>query len=176
MTDLDSVFKSRNITLPAKVHIVKAVALPVVVYRCELDHKEGWVQKNWCFWIIVLEKTLESPLDSKIKPVYRKLTLNIHWKDQCWSWSSNILAPWCEELTHWKRPWCWERLKARGEGGDRGWDGWMASLTQWTWVWAKSGRQWRTGSLVCCSLWGHKELDMTEQLNNTRKWSNKWPF
>ena len=63
----------------------------------------------------------------------------------CWSWSSNTLATWCKELTHWKRPWCWERLKAGGEGDDRGWDGWMASSTQWTRVWASSGRQWRTG-------------------------------
>ena len=66
-----------------------------------------------------------------------------------------------------KRPWCWERLKAGGEGDDRGWDGWMASSTQWTWVWASSGSQWRTGSLVCCSPWGHKESDMTEWLNWT---------
>ena len=60
-------------------------------------------------------------------------------------WNSNTLATWCEELTHWKRPWCWERLKAEGEGDDRGWDGWMASLTQWIWVWASSGNWWRTG-------------------------------
>ena len=65
----------------------------------------------------------------------QKSVLNIHWKDWCWSWSSNTLATWCKELTHWRRPWCWERLKAGGEGDDRGWDGWMASLTQWTWVW-----------------------------------------
>ena len=58
---------------------------------------------------------------------------------------SNILATWCEELTHWKRPWCWERLKEGGEGEDRGWDGWMASLTQWTWVWVNSGNWWWTG-------------------------------
>ena len=58
---------------------------------------------------------------------YRKSILNIHWKDWCWSWNSNTLASWCEELTHWKRLWCWERLKAGGEGDDRGWDGWMAS-------------------------------------------------
>ena len=62
-----------------------------------------------------------------------------------WCWSSNTLATWCEELTHWKRPWWWERLKAGGDGDDRGWDGWMASLTQWTWVWASSGKWWRTG-------------------------------
>ena len=76
---------------------------------------------------------------------YRKSTLNIHWKDWYWSWSSSTLATWCEEPTHWKRPWCWERLKAGGEGDDKGWDGWMALPTQWTWVWANSGRQWRTG-------------------------------
>ena len=74
----------------------------------------------------------------------RKSTLNIHWKDWCWSWSSNTLATWCEEQTHWKRAWCWERLRA-GEGDDGGWNGWIASLTQWTWVWTNSGREWRTG-------------------------------
>ena len=82
---------------------------------------------------MVLEKTLESALDCKeIKPVKRKSVLNIHWKDWWWGWNSNTLAIWCKELTHLKRPWCWERLKARGEGYDRGWDGWMASLTQWS--------------------------------------------
>ena len=75
----------------------------------------------------------------------RKSVLNIHWKDWCWSWNSNTLATWCEELTLWKRPWCWERLKAGGEGDDRGWDGWMASLTPWTWVWASSRGWWWTG-------------------------------
>ena len=67
-------------------------------------------------------------------------TLNIHWKDWCWSWSSNILATWYEEPIHWKRPWCWERLRGGGEGDDRGWDSWVASLTQWTWVWVNFGR------------------------------------
>ena len=101
---------------------------------------ENWVLKNWCLWIVVLEKTLQSPLDSKeIKPVSPKGILNIHWKVCCWSWNCNSLAIWWEELTHWKRPWCWERLKAGGEQGNREWDGWMASPTQWTWVWANSG-------------------------------------
>ena len=112
------------------------------VGRWELDHKEGWVQKNCCFQIVVLEKTLESPLDSKIKLVSPK-------GNQPWIFigrtGDEAEAPvhwvtWCEELTHWKRPWCWERLKAGGEGDDRGWDGWMPSPTQWTWVWATSGR------------------------------------
>ena len=115
---------------------------------CELDHKQGWALKNWCLQIVVLEKNLESPLDSKkSKAVNPKSTLNIHWKDWCRCWSStfNTLTTWWKEPTHWKRPGCWERLKAGGEAGDRGWQGWMASSTQWTRVWASSGREWRTG-------------------------------
>ena len=96
------------------------------IWRWELDHKKGWVPKNWWFWIKVLEKTLESPLDSKdIKPDNPKgnQILSIHWKDWCWSWSSNTLSTWCEELTHWERPWCWERLRAGWEEDGREWDG-----------------------------------------------------
>ena len=70
----------------------------------------------------------------------RKSTLNIHWKGWCWSWTSNTLATWCKEQTHWKILWCWERLQAGGEGDGRGWDGWMAPLTRWTWVIANSGK------------------------------------
>ena len=77
-------------------------------------------------------------------PSSRKSVL-IHWKDWCWSWNSNTLATWCEELTHYKRPWCWERSKVGGEGVDRRWDGWMASPTRWTWVWVSSGSWWWTG-------------------------------
>ena len=71
----------------------------------------------------------------------------------------------CEELTHLKRPWCWERLKAGGDGNNRGWDGWMASLTRWTWVWVNSGSWWWTGRPGVSDSWGCKESDMTEQLN-----------
>ena len=84
-----------------------------------------------------------------------------------WSWSSNILATWCEELTHWKRPWCWERLKAGGEMDNKGWDDWMALLTQRTWVWASSGVGDGQGSLACYSHWAAKSQtwlrDWTEQ-------------
>ena len=113
----------------------------------ELDYKESWVLKNWCFWTVVLEKSLESPLDCKgIQPAsQRRPGLDVHWKDLCWSWNSNTLATWCKELAHWKRLWCWEGLGAGGEVDDRWWDGWMASLTQWTWVWVKSGSWWWTG-------------------------------
>ena len=95
----------------------------------------------WTGFELVLEKTLESPLDCKeIQPVYPKG--NQSWMfigRTCWSWNSNTLATWCEELTRLKRPWHWERLKVRGDGDERGWDGWMASPTQWTWVWVNSG-------------------------------------
>ena len=113
-----------------------------------LDYKESWVPKNWCFWTVVLEKTLESPLDCKaIQPVHPKGI-------QSWIFigrinveaeTPNTLATWCKELTHLKKSWCWERLKARREGDGRGWDGWMASLTQWTWVWVSSRSWWWTG-------------------------------
>ena len=73
LANLDSTLKSKDITLPTKVCIVKAIAFPVVMYGCELDHKEYWALKNWCFWTAVLEKTLESPLDYKeMKPVNSK--------------------------------------------------------------------------------------------------------
>ena len=80
---------------------------------------------------------------------------------------TDTLATWCEELTNWKRPWFWERLKAGGEGDNRGWDGWMASPTQWTWVWEALGVGDGQESLVCYRPWGCKELDTTEWLNWT---------
>ena len=98
-------------------------------------------------WTVVLERTLESPLDCKeIQPVHPKGDQSWVFTGRldCWSWSSNTLATSYEELTHWKRPWCSEGLGAGGEGDDRGWDGWMASLTQWTWVWMNSRSWWWT--------------------------------
>ena len=78
-------------------------------------------------------------------PSYRRSLLGVHWKDWCWSWNSNTLATWCEELTRWKRPWCWEGLGAGEEGDNRRCDGWMASPTRWAWVWVNSGSWWWTG-------------------------------
>ena len=102
----------------------------------------------------------------------RRSNLSVHWKDWCWSWNSITLATSCKELTHLKRPWCWERLKAGGEGNDRGWDGWMASLTQWTWVWASSGRWWRDIKTWCAAV--HRVCIVyewaTEQQQDTRGW------
>ena len=91
----------------------------------------------------------------------------VNWKDWCWSWNSNTLATSCEELIHWKRPWCWEGLGAGGEGDNRGWDGWMASPIRWTWVWVNSGRWWWTGRPGVLRFMGSQRVDRTEQLNWT---------
>ena len=129
MTSLDSILKSKDITLSTKIHIVKAVVFPVVMCGCKSwTIKKAECQTNWCFWTVVLEKTLEGKFGlqgDQSSQSKRKSTLNIHWKDWCWSWSFNSLATWCEELTHWRKPWCWERLRARGEGAteDRRLDG-----------------------------------------------------
>ena len=104
MTNLGSILKSRDITSPIKVHIIKAMFFSSShAWMWELDHKEGWALKDWCFWNVVLGKTLESSLDSKedqASQSERKSTPNIHWKDWCCIWSSKPLSTWCEELTH----------------------------------------------------------------------------
>ena len=146
MTNLDSVLKSKDITLPAKIHIVKGVVFPVVRY-------DSWIIKKansqridayelWCWRrLLRVSWTARRSNESILKEVNPEYSL----EDWCWNWSSNTWATWCEELTPWKRPWCWERLRGGGEGDDRGWDDWMASPTQWTWVGANSGWWWRTG-------------------------------
>ena len=117
------------------------------VWMWKLDYKESWALKNWCFWTVLLEKTIVSPLDSmKIQPVHPK-------GNQSWIFIGRtdveaetpiLWATWCKELTYWKRPWCLERLKVGGEGDDRGWDSWMTSPTKWTWVWVSFGCWWWT--------------------------------
>ena len=102
-------------------------------------------------------------------PSWRRSDLGVHWKDWCWSWNSNILATSCEELTHWKRLWCWEGLGAGGEGDDRGWDGWMAIPTRWTWVWVNSGSWWWTGGPGVLWFMGSQRVrhDWATELNWT---------
>ena len=143
LTYLDSIFKSRDITLPTKVHLEKAMVFPVVMYGCEswtIKKTESWridAFELWC-WRRLLRVLWTARRSNQ--SILKEISPGCHWKDWYWSWNSNILATWCEDLTHWKRPWCWERLRERGEGNNRGWDGWMASLTQWTWLRANSGR------------------------------------
>ena len=131
MTNLDSILKSQRHYFANKGPSSQGYGFSSGhVWMWELDCEEGWVPKNWCFWTVLLEKTLESPLDCKeIQPVHSK---------RDWSWvfigrtDAEAEPPvlWPPQLTHWKRPWCWEGLGAGGEGDDRGWDGWMASLTR----------------------------------------------
>ena len=110
-------------------------------------------------------------------PFWRRSVLNIHWKDWWWSWSPNTLAAWCKEMTQ-KRSWCWERLKAGGEGDDRGHNDWMASLTQWTGVWANSGRRWRTGKTGMLQSMGSLSVghDWATSLSlfTFMHWRRKW--
>ena len=126
------------------------------VWMWELDYKESLAPKNWCFWTVVLEKTLESPLDYKeIQPVHPK-------GNQSWIFigrtdaeaKTPVLWPPDSKNWLWKRPWCWERLKAGGEEDDRGWDSWMASPTQWTWVWVNSRSWWWTRKPVVLQSMG----------------------
>ena len=147
MTNLDSILKSRDIPLSTEVHLVKAIVFPVVMYGCEswtvkkTEHRRIDAFELWCWRrLLRVPWTARRSNQSILKDI-----LGVHWRDRCWSWNSNTLATWCEELTHLKRPWCWERLRAGGEGDDRGWDGWMASLTRWTCVWVNSGSWWWTG-------------------------------
>ena len=123
------------------------MVFPVVMYGLwELDYKESWVLKNGCFWTVVLEKTLESPLGCKeIQAVHPK-------GNQSWIFIGRTDAEaetpilWPPDVKNWLiwKDWCWGRLKAGGEGADRGWDSWMASPTQWTWIWVSSVSWWWT--------------------------------
>ena len=111
-------------------------------------------------------ESLELQGDST-SPSQKRSVLGVPWKDWCWSWNSNTS---CDELTHWKRPRCWEGLGAGGEGDDRGWDGWMASLTRWTWVWVNSGSWWWTGRPGVLQFMGSQRAghDWATELNRNQ--------
>ena len=132
----------------------------------ELDHKGTWIPKNWCFWTVVLEKTINNPLDCKIKTVNPK-------GNQSWiligRTDAEVEAPilWPPEVkSQLIKDLMLRKIEAGGQGDDRRQDCWMASLTQWTWIWASPRRWCRTGKPGVLQTMGHKELDMTKQLNN----------
>ena len=151
MTNLDSIFKSRDITLPTKVHLVKAMVFLVVMYGCE-----SWTIKKaecrridafelWCWRrLLRVSWTARGSIQSILKEIYPEYSLE----------GLKLKLQYFDHLMHW----LWERLKAEGEGDKRGWGGWMASLAQWTWVWASSRRWWRTGKLGVLQSRGLKRV------------------
>ena len=183
MTNIVSIFKSRDITLPTKAKASQGYGFSRShVWMWELDCEESWVPKNWCFWTVVLEKTLESPLDCKeIQPVCSK-------GDQSWVFFGRTDAEaetpilWPPHTRSWLigKDWCWEGLGAGGEGDDRGWDGWMASPTRQTWVCVKSGSWWWTGRPAVLQFMGSQrvghdwvtELNWTEHIQ-THTWGSQ---
>ena len=148
MTNLDSILKSRDITLSTKVRLVKAMVFPVVMYGCE-----SWtIKKTECrrigsFELWCWRRLLRVPWTSRRSnlSIPKEISPGCLLEGLMLKLKLQYFGTWCKELTHLKRPWCWERLRAGGEGDDRGWDGWMAWPTQWTWVWVDSGNWWWTG-------------------------------
>ena len=146
MTNLDSILKSRDIILTTKVYLVKAMVFPVVMYGYEswtIKKAEHWridAFELWCW-----RKLLRVPWTARRFNLSILKEISPGCSLEGLMLKLNLQYTWCKKLTHLKRPWCWERLRAGGEGGDRGWDGWMASPTQWTWVWVDSGSWWWTG-------------------------------
>ena len=175
MTNLDSMLKSRDIATKGPSSQGYGFSCGHV-WMWELDCEESWALKSWCFWTVVLEKTLASPLDCKeIQPVHSE-------GDQPWDFFGRTDAKaetpvlWPPQAKSWLigKDWCWEGLGAGGEGDDRGWDGWMASLTRWTWVWVNSSSWWwagRPGVLLSMGLQrvGH---DWVTELN----WLNVYKY
>ena len=167
MTNLDSIFKSRDITLQTKVCLVKDTVFPVVMYGCE-----SWTVKKaerqridafelWCWRLLRVPWTARRSNQFILKEISPGCSL----EGMMVSWNSNTLATWCEEVTHLKRPWCWERLRAGGERDNRGWNGWMTSSTQWTWVWTNPGDSEGQGSLDIIVVNSQTRLsDWTKQL------------
>ena len=172
MTNLDSIFKSRDITLLTKVCLVKAMVFPVVMYGCEswtVKKAERWridAFEVWCWRrLLRVPWTARRSNQFTLKEMNPGISLEgmiLKLKLQC---SGHLMR----RVDSLERPWCWEGLGAGGKGDNRGWGGWMASLTRQRWVWVNSRRWWWTGRPGALQSWGHKELDTTEWLNWT-KW------
>ena len=174
MTNLDSIFKSRYITLATKVHLVKAMIFPVITYGCEswtIKKAEHWrtdaFELLWC-WRSLLRvpwtaRRSNQSILKEISPDYSLEGLMLKLKLQ-------YLGHLMQRTDSLEKTLILERLKAGGEGDDRGWDGWMASPTRWTWVWASSGSWWWTGRSGVLQPMSLKELDTTEELNWTESY------
>ena len=169
MTNLDSIFKSRDITLPTKVRLVKAMVFPVVMYGCE-----SWTMKKAehrridAFELCCWRRLLRVPWTARRsnQSILKEISPGISLEGMMLKLKLQYFGHLMEELTHWKRLWCWEGLGS-GEGDNRGWDSWMhhwfnGCESEWT---ARVGDG--QGGLACCNSWGHKESDTTERLNWT---------
>ena len=181
MTNLDSIFKSRDIALPTKVRLVKAMVFAVVMYGCE-----SWTVKKAEHWRIdafelrCWRRLFRVPWTARRsnQSILQEISPGISLEGMMLKLKLQSLATSCEELTHWKRLWCWEGFGAGGEGDDRGWDGWMASLTRWTWVWVNSGSWWWTGRPGVLRFMGTQRVghDWATELNWTEESFYFFPF
>ena len=180
MTKLDSILKSRNITLPTKIRLVKAMFFQ---WSC-MDVRVGLWRKlsaeelmllNWCW-----RRLLRVPWTARRsnQSILKEISPGISLEGMMLKLKLQYFGPSCEELTHWKRLWCWEGLGAGGEGDDRGWDGWMASLTRWTWVWVDSGCWCWTGRPGVLQFMGSQIFrhDWATKLNWTGSIQLSWIF
>ena len=141
------------------------------IWMWELDYKESWVQKNWYFWTVVMEKTLESPLDLRRynQPILKEISPEYSLEGLMLKLKHRYFGYLMRRTDSFEKPWFWVRLKVGGEGENRGWSGWMALSTQMAWVWVKPGIGDGQGDLACCSPWSGKDLDTTEWLNWTER-------
>ena len=172
MTKLDSILNNRDITLQTKVHLVKAMVFPVVMYGCESwTVKKAELQKIeafelWC-WRRLLRVLWTARRSNQF--ILKEISSKYSLEGLMLKLKLQYLATWWGELTHWKRPSCWERLKSGREGDDRVWDGWMTSPTQWAWVWASFGSLWWTGEPGMLQSMGLQKVghDCVTELNWT---------
>ena len=174
MTNLDSIFKQGHYFANKGPSSQGYGFSSGHVWMWELDCEESWAPKNWCLWTVVLEKTFESPWTARRsnQSILKEISPGCSLDGLMLKLKLQYVGHWCEELTHWKRPWCWEGLGTGGEGDDRGWDGWMASPTRWTWVWVNSGSWWWTGRPGMLQFMGLQRVghDWATELNWTEPW------
>ena len=178
MTNLDSIFKKRDITLSTKVHLVKAMVFQVLMYGCEswtvkkAEHQRTDAFELWC-WRRLLRVLWAARRSNQ--SILKEISPGISLEGMMLKLKLQYFGHLMQRVDSLKRPWCWEGLGAGGEGDDRGWDGWMASLTRWTWVWVNSGSWWWTGSSGMLQFMGSQRVghDWATEL----KWSElKWIF
>ena len=174
MTNLDSILKSRDITLSTKVHLVKAMVFPVIMYGCEIwSIKKAEQQRTDVFELWCWRRLLRVPWTARRsdQSILKEISPGCSLEKLMLKLKLQYFCHWCEELTHLKRPWCWERLRAGRKGDNRGWDVWMASPTQWTWVWVDSGSWLWTGRPGMLQFMGLQRvgLDWATELN----WNGK---